>query len=196
MKLGIVSDIHCNADALRSAIDQMGDIDELLCAGDMIYEFRFSNDVLDVLRERKARVVLGNHEWVMLGDHGRAIREAAPVNQDHVQFLRESPFRIETEVNGKNLLMVHGSPFEPWKTYVYRNSEHFLRLGELDYDYVIMGHTHSALTERVGRTLAINPGSAGEGQRSEEGVAVSYAVLDTASDEVRIERLLVPPPSR
>ena len=55
MRIGIVSDIHCNHEALRVALERMGDVDELLCAGDSVYQFRFSNEVMALLRERGAR---------------------------------------------------------------------------------------------------------------------------------------------
>ena len=59
MRLGIVSDIHCNIEALNSAIERMGAIDELLCAGDACYQFRFSNDVAARLKEIGACYVFG-----------------------------------------------------------------------------------------------------------------------------------------
>ena len=46
MKLGIVSDIHCNAAGLRQALALMGDVDDLICLGDSIYEYRFSNEFM------------------------------------------------------------------------------------------------------------------------------------------------------
>ena len=64
MKLGIVSDLHCNFDGLNRALDIMGQIDELLCLGDSIYEYRFSNEVVALLKERGAHVIQGNHEEV------------------------------------------------------------------------------------------------------------------------------------
>ena len=62
MKLGIVSDVHCNADGLRLAIEHMGPVDELLCAGDIVYQYRFGNEMIEVPREHGARNVLGNHD--------------------------------------------------------------------------------------------------------------------------------------
>src|ERR1700693_2300722 len=56
MKLGIVSDIHCNACGLVQALALMGGIDELICLGDSIYEYRFSNEVGRLLRDRDAEV--------------------------------------------------------------------------------------------------------------------------------------------
>jgi len=70
VKLGIVSDIHCNAAGLRQALELMGEIDELICLGDSIYEYRFSNEVVQLLKEREAHVILGNHEECFYGPQG------------------------------------------------------------------------------------------------------------------------------
>ena len=56
MRLGIVSDIHCNIDALKLALERMGRVDELLCAGDAFYEYRFSNEVIELLRSFAAMI--------------------------------------------------------------------------------------------------------------------------------------------
>ena len=67
MKLGIVSDLHCNIDGLDRALETMGPIDSLLCLGDSIYEYGFSNAVIGRLRELDALTILGNHEEILLG---------------------------------------------------------------------------------------------------------------------------------
>lgn len=194
MKIGIVSDIHCNAAALQRALELMGDVDEVLCAGDTVYEYRFSNDVMSIIRERKIRAVVGNHEIVLLGPQGQRARDVAGVDRELVGFMGGFPNSIETQVNGKRLLMVHGSPYEPWNEYIYPHTPSFRRLAEVDADYVILGHTHQAMAERSGRVLVVNPGSAGEARDPKNGFQLSFAVLDTQSDEVRIE--LFPDPQR
>ena len=70
MKLGIVSDLHCNIDGLDRALEAMGAIDALLCLGDSISEYSFSNEVIGRLRELHALTILGNHEEVFLGPAG------------------------------------------------------------------------------------------------------------------------------
>jgi predicted phosphodiesterase len=55
LKIGIVSDVHCNIAGLKRAVEMMGEIDELLCLGDSIYEYRFSNEVIRYLQKTRAR---------------------------------------------------------------------------------------------------------------------------------------------
>ena len=74
LKIGIVSDLHCNHRGLLRALDIIGEVDELVCLGDSIYEYRFSNEVVQLLRERGAHAILGNHEEGFLGPHGARAR--------------------------------------------------------------------------------------------------------------------------
>jgi putative phosphoesterase len=184
MKLGIVSDVHCNHEALRIALERMGDVDELLCAGDAVYQFRFSNEVMDVLRERNARYILGNHEETLLGTWGERALAADWVRTDARDYMAAQASTVTTRVNGKTLVMVHGSPFEPHNEYIYPTSPSLRRLATIEADFIVLGHTHYQMAERVGRALVINPGSAGEARDPRNGFALSYAVLDTETDEV------------
>jgi putative phosphoesterase len=187
VRVGIVADIHCNHQALRIALDRMGRVDELLCAGDAVYQFRFSNEVIELLRERKARYVLGNHEQVLLGSWGQRALAQDWVRSDARDYMAAQPDRIETTVGGKRLVLVHGSPFDPHNEYLYPGTASLARLAEIDADYVVLGHTHYQMAHRIGRALVINPGSAGEARDPRNHFRLSYAVLDTASGEVTFE---------
>ena len=103
MKLGIVADVHCNVEGLRRALDLMGPVDELLWAGDAVYQFRFSNEVMALLRERRARYILGNHERVLLGEWGEAARSQEGLRADLLAYMAEQPYQLETRVDGKRL---------------------------------------------------------------------------------------------
>ena len=170
----------------------MGAVDELLCAGDSIFEYRFSNEVIEVLRDSGARYVLGNHETVFLGPQGVRARSAANVHTDLIEYMAEQPLSIEVDVGGKRLLMVHASPQRRQHTvegvavvqYVFPGSPELQRLSEIEADYIVLGHTHTQMAERVGRALVINPGSGGDPRDLANGRRLSYAVLETASGEV------------
>lgn len=51
MRIGIVSDLHGNIHGLDMALDRMGTVDEVWCAGDAFDQDRFSNAVVGRLRE-------------------------------------------------------------------------------------------------------------------------------------------------
>ena len=192
MKIGIVSDVHCNKRGLLRALDVIGDVDELICLGDSIYEYRFSNEVVQLLRDRGAHVILGNHEEVFLGPHGARARTADWIDGSLVGGLGERPHRLKLEIGGKKLLMVHSTPWEPRGAYVFPHSALLERFAEADSDFVLYGHTHHQLVRRIGHVLVINPGSAGDARDTGNGRQLSCAVLDTATEEVVITDFQIP----
>ncbi|MEE9276972.1 MAG: metallophosphoesterase family protein, partial [Dehalococcoidia bacterium] len=122
MRLGILSDIHCNLPALDQALQRMGPVDELLCAGDACYQFRFSNAVAARLKEIGARYVLGNHEDILLSPAGIRAQESPQVDRDLLEWTRAQPHHYRTQVNGKKLLLFHSTPWEPYRDYLYPSS--------------------------------------------------------------------------
>ena len=186
MKVGIVSDIHCNVRGLELALEALGDVDELLCLGDAIFEYQFSNGVIALLRERGAHVIKGNHEEVFLSAAGIRARERPGIDPDLLAWLAEQPSRKTLNFGNKSLLMIHSTPWEPTGEYVHPHSAKLARFAEADADFVLYGHTHAQVVKRIGRVLVINPGSAGDGRDSRNDRKLSCAVLDTVTDEVQI----------
>lgn len=186
MKLGIVSDIHCNAEGLARAIALMGAVDELICLGDSIWEYRFSNEVARILRERDAHVILGNHEECFFGPLGERARARADNDRGLMEWLESRPHRIALERGGKRLLLVHSTPWEPRGDYILPESALLGRFAEADADFVLYGHTHRQVVKRFGAVLVVNPGSAGDARDHGNGRQLSCAVLDTASGEAQI----------
>src|SRR3954454_17144662 len=101
MKVGVVSDIHCNVRGLSQALEIMGDIDELICLGDSIYEYRFSNEVVALLRERDAQVIVGNHEECFFGPHGVRARARPGIDPELAVWLAGQPHRRTLTTGGK-----------------------------------------------------------------------------------------------
>lgn len=184
MKIGIVSDVHNNAAALEAAIDLMGDVDELFCAGDSVSQVRFTNDAVALLRHRGARMVLGNHDIDYLRYVAHQPSQRGVVDEELVEWLRGQPETIEIDPGGKRLIMTHATPWT--KDYVFPGSREMKRFAEVDADFVLGGHTHSLFSGRFGRALVVNPGSTGEGRDVGEGSKVSCAILDTVTDEVQL----------
>jgi len=189
MKLGLVSDIHCNLPALEYALGLLSDCDELICAGDINYQYRFSNAVVSLLRDRGVRSIVGNHDNTILHAPGHPLRESPTIDPSCFAFLKGLPERLELEYGEVRVAVFHGAPWDtPRATsccYVYPEDARLLaRLGEVDANYVVLGHTHRAFSSRVGSTLVVNPGSCGE-PRDASGT-YSCAALDIISGEVEI----------
>jgi putative phosphoesterase len=193
VKLGIVSDLHCNIDGLDRALGIMGPIDALLCLGDSINEYGFSNAVIGRLRDLDALTILGNHEEVFLGAAGARARAGADIDPSLLDWLAGRPHRRELRIGGKRILMVHSTPWEPRGSYVLPTSGALQRFAEADADIVLYGHTHRQLVRRIGRVLVVNPGSAGEARDPRNGGQLSCAVLDTVTEEVVVRDFPVRP---
>ncbi len=186
MKVGIVSDIHCNATGLQDALDVMGDVDELLCLGDSIFEYQFSNEVVALLRRRQAHIIQGNHEEVFFSAAGVRARERDTIDKAMLAFLADQPARRSLEIGGKTFLLVHSVPWEPRGEYVYPHSARLDRFAEADADFVLYGHTHAQVVKRIGKVTVINPGSAGDARDARNDRQLSCAVVDTVTEEVRV----------
>ena len=189
MLLGIVSDIHCNAEGLANAIAAMnsvGRLDRLVCLGDCIYDYRFSNEVVALLRDHDAAVIQGNHEETFYSPAGVRARAVPWIDPGHFEWLAARPHQMMIEAAGRKVLAVHSTPWEPRGTYVHPKSRELERFGTAPADVVLYGHTHVQVVKQIGSVLVINPGSAGEARDPGNGRRLSCAVLDVASCSAQI----------
>ena len=186
MRIGIVSDIHCNLAGLERALTLMGDVDELLCLGDCIFQYRFSNEVVALLKARGAQVILGNHEEDFFAPHGIRARQQPWIDGSLLDWLAGQPLQRVLRFGGKTLLMVHSTPWPPRGGYVYPDSPSAARFADVDADFLLYGHTHTQMVKRFGRVLVVNPGSAGDARDHGNGRQLSCAVLDPATDGVTV----------
>jgi len=186
VKVGIVSDIHSNVRGLTDALEVMGPIEELLCLGDSIYEYQFSNEVVALLQARQAHIIQGNHEEVFYSAAGSRAREREWIDPSLLGFLADQPARRRVTLGGKRFFLLHSTPWDPRGEYVYPHSTRLEQFADADADYVLYGHTHAQLVRRIKHTTVINPGSAGDARDSRNDRQLSCAVVDTETDEVRI----------
>jgi putative phosphoesterase len=192
--LGLISDIHCNLPALERALELLDDCEEILCAGDLLYQYRFSNDVLTTLRERGVRSIVGNHDNTILYAPGHPLRTSPGVDAACFQYLASLPDHLFLDYGERQVAVFHGAPWdEPGGTSAYylfpEDIRQIARLAEVDADYVVLGHTHRPFTARIGRTLVVNPGSCGEPRDASR--TYSCAALDVASGEVEFRPFLL-----
>lgn len=188
MRLGIVSDVHCNATALDAAIEALRpQVDGLLLAGDAVLQYRFSNEVLETIQSENIAYIMGNHEMTLL-KHGTQALSRPHVRSGNVDFMASAPVRHEMRIAGKKLLMVHACPFPPYDQYLYPGNPLLARCGDVDADFLVLGHTHVPMSVRVGSTLVVNPGALGERSDPSFPGMVSYGILDTVDESFEIHR--------
>jgi putative phosphoesterase len=154
MDIGIISDIHGDYDALNTALDRLDQyhqVDQLLCAGDMVGRGPDSNAVVNYIRQRGIPTVRGNHDELMSG-----------LTPENKIYLKALPIDWRGRYGKSRIFMCHGKPGNNlWGLYRDHISETLLNmmLASLRTDVLITGHTHAPLYMRVERGCVINPGS-------------------------------------
>lgn len=189
----VLSDIHANLPALEAVLDDAPQ-EPSLCCGDIVGYYPWPNDVIAHLQERAVTAVKGNHDNAILMDEVHGFRGLATqalawqrsrLTDGSRSFLEALPTRVETRVAGQRVVMVHGSPSDPFQEYVYPDDVDaaFLERHGVDADIVLLGHTHVPFAKHVEGTLVANPGSVGQPRDGNPDAA--YAVLSGKGVEHR-----------
>lgn len=168
-------------------------VDEVVCAGDAVLQFRFSNEVLEMLRKHHVPCVMGNHDHILLSQDGVRARANGLVRPENLRFMQDWPTSLRLTPGGKKIYIAHGSPWNHLNEYILPQSKNTRRLGEIGADVMILGHTHYSMVLRVGRTLVINPGSICASSRDMNYERHwTYAILDLDTEEVEIRSKVDP----
>ncbi len=201
-KIAIISDIHSNIYALNAVLEDIRNrnIDEIYCVGDSVGYNTRPNEVCEKLREKNIKSVLGNH------DEGTAFYdESQPsekngvitpkkwtfdtITSENIEYLKSLPREISLDVNGKHILITHGSP-NGISDYIFENdTEKQEEIAKnLKEDAIIFGHTHNIYKKEVSGKLFVNAGSVG---RPKDGDNRSSYVILSVSDKIDAEFIRV-----
>jgi putative phosphoesterase len=180
MKIGLVSDIHGNYEALKavlSELDRIG-VDEIYCLGDVVGYYSQVNEVCDELIARDVRCVMGNHDWYMASGtscpRSRSVNDCLAyqrkvITQRNLDWVRGFP--VQRTVG--HLRMVHGGWADPIDEYLEPSREYFTGI---EGKVFVSGHTHlQTLKVYPGKTYC-NPGSVGQPRDNDPRAA--FAVYD------------------
>ena len=154
-KVGFLSDIHGNLEALQAVLEVLDDeaCDALVCGGDLVGYGASPAECVGLIREREIPCLLGNHdEYVTLlmdprldrlrDDIKRSVEWTQSVlPMDDLKWLSQLPRQLEAE----DFSMVHGA-FGP-KPWVYCTNEKSLT-HNFEYQDVPLGfcgHSHMPL---------------------------------------------------
>lgn len=166
MRLLLVSDVHSNYRALAAALDRFHDVDEVWCLGDVVEYGPCPAECIDLVRERCDRVIAGNHDASFVAGHkGWALYDRHTASDDGIAWLRDLPESATVELDGKSVLLVHGTPALPLdgKLYPTDGPDAFRSaLGACQTDIVLCGHTHVAMVQPFDGKTIVNTGTIGQ----------------------------------
>jgi putative phosphoesterase len=207
MKLGLISDIHGNLQALEAVLAALEthNVDLIVCAGDLVCYGANPNEVVQLCKEKNITCVTGNYDDAVAWNKRSASRKpSSPRNEtlklaalewtkQHVlretkDYLKSLPWRLEYQFTDKYITVLHASLnyLDEWVSPELPRSLEKLSK-RVVADVIIVGHTHQAFTHEYHRRLVVNPGAVG---RSLDGnTTASFAVLNLPEMKVELFRV-------
>jgi predicted phosphodiesterase len=153
----VISDIHANQAALESVLAAAaGRYDSIWCLGDLVGYGPKPNECIELVREKAALCVMGNHDWAVLGRPGINVDdfnpqarqavlwtrdELTPTNRRYLESLADIPIQ-PPHTQKQSILVTHASPREPVWEYILTPTvalENFMAFTER---ICLVGHTH------------------------------------------------------
>lgn len=154
MRLAILSDVHGNLPACEAVLQDIErrDVDQILCLGDMVGYGPRPAEVLQLLRQAGARMILGNHDAAVCGmlDYSD-FRETAQrivdwtreeLDREAIEYLRSLPYILE----GDKWICSHCDLVQP-DAFFYLEEETDARASwsVSDTPLLFVGHTHAPM---------------------------------------------------
>lgn len=195
MRLGVVSDVHGNLqalDAVLAALAAVG-VDAHICLGDLVGYGPRPDACIERIAALGAICVAGNHDLVAIG--GEGLERCGPLARQTLEWTREhldgasrrflDALPLEARLHG--VLLTHGAIGDPWR-YISTQDDAEAELRELarrgGEQWLLVGHTHHPLTVTVDGRRLVNPGAVGQ-SREREALA-RYAVIDLDAGDVQL----------
>ena len=162
MRVLILSDIHANLVALETVLNAAdGAYDVMWCLGDVVGYGPRPNECVQIVQEKAAYCVMGNHDWAALGRPGVDVEDFNPQAREAALWTREQltdesrayldqlPDRPIHPDDNEDLLITHASPREPVWEYILTPNVAMENFGAFDEAICLVGHTHKPAIFRL-----------------------------------------------
>ena len=151
MKIGIISDIHSNSEAINSVLKNIKEVDEFICLGDIVGYGADPNYCIEKIKDLNCRCIGGNHDFAVVGKvninyFNYAARAAIlwtslQLKKENHNFLLNLKKKIELR---NDVFAVHGSPQNPLLEYILDKDTASLIFNKFDFKIYFVGHSHLA----------------------------------------------------
>ncbi|MGQ4557193.1 YfcE family phosphodiesterase [Halobellus sp. GM3] len=190
MRIGLLSDVHANAPALKAVLNDMPPVDKLVHAGDLIGYGAFPQTVIELFQHHEITSIRGNHEVGILDGFSDPPRipevcfewTRSQLNEDHLEYLDALP--VEIDLLDSQVHVAHGAPDSP-REYTFPSD--FSPSLVDDERVLVLGHTHVQAVRSFEDSTIVNPGSVGLPRDGDPRAA--YALLDCEEWEVGLRRV-------
>ena len=199
MKIAVLSDAHGNEIYFDKCMQHLKKVNphKIVFLGDCFGYMRHGDAIMTKLRQANAKILLGNHEALLLGmlpfDAEKELvygieNDRKNISKYNLEYIKSLQPEFHEQIDDKRILYVHGRPNSPLDGYLYENNTAF-EWEEAGYDVIFMGHTHRPYIKKVNHAVYVNVGSCGLPR--DIGTAPSYAVYNSCSGEVQIQRIKI-----
>jgi predicted phosphodiesterase len=174
MRVAILTDIHSNLPALEAVlaeIDQASELEEIWCLGDVVGYGAQPDRCTELVRERCALCLVGNHDLAVTGEIDTEVFSASAAAAVEWTRANSRPETIEflrgqrPEDTAREVALYHASPRDPIWEYVLAVDQAKECMDEQAARVSVIGHSHVALFFSDG----VGPGGKPAGGQAEGG---------------------------
>ncbi len=197
MLVGLISDVHSNAVALKAVLEELDELEVkiILHAGDIVGYNPYPNETIDLFKKKKIVSILGNHDRAFMtgntfdfNPYAAAAMEWTrnAASRDSLNYILRLEDTVTIAVKGERIVLFHESP-NNFQDYIYQEDVTPDLLSNINGDVLVLGHTHIPFIMDYGtRGQVVNPGSVG--QPRDGNPDASFAVLDTVTRGIELKR--------
>lgn len=211
MRIAILADIHSNLYALQAVLADAENrgVDSIVCAGDLVGYGPHPSEVISLLSEKEIPAVMGNYDDAIgyerficgcdyknpadlkLAERSIEFTLKATTGEDKA-YLRSLPAEIRLSSDGKDIVIVHGSPLRLNEYLHVDTPAETLNqmLDEARADVLVCGHTHIPYHRKLGKRHVVNAGSVGKPKHGNPNAL--YCILELYNSQVAALLVEVP----
>jgi putative phosphoesterase len=179
MKIAFISDIHGNAVALESVLNDIGnkEIDKVFVLGDICFRGPEPKRSIELVRSLNTDVIKGNaDEWVVRGIKEGEVPDTAigmmsrernwtfsQLDEDSIDYLKNLPTELKLEYGKVKIHAYHSTPHSLFEVVPPYESDQVLaeKMMGSEADIYIYAHIHKPFIRYINGKCIINIGSVG-----------------------------------